>query len=223
MSKIIETLDNLEAIIFDFDGVLADSTEIKTQAFGELYSKYGKKVQNLVINHHLNNFGLSRFEKFKYFEEIILKSTYSEEKGQILSREFSRIVVDKVVNSDWIKGAEKFLNYYYRKLPLFVASGTPQKELVEIIDQREMTKYFKSIHGTPKTKSQIINELVEKYNFNPIRVLMIGDALADFRGAKAAGVQFIGRVNVKDNNIFDKKVLTFSDFNVFFDFDGYLF
>ena len=33
-----------KAIVFDFDGTLVDTFEIKTKAFGEMYQKYGDKI-----------------------------------------------------------------------------------------------------------------------------------------------------------------------------------
>lgn len=32
-----------DAIVFDFDGVLVESVDVKTQAFATLYSEYGRK------------------------------------------------------------------------------------------------------------------------------------------------------------------------------------
>ena len=55
-------LAGLEAIIFDFDGVLVESVDVKTRAFASLYEKYGQKVVAQVEDYHLNNGGIARFE-----------------------------------------------------------------------------------------------------------------------------------------------------------------
>lgn len=39
-----------QAIIFDFDGVVAESGKIKTQAFAELYQSYGEKLLRRLCN-----------------------------------------------------------------------------------------------------------------------------------------------------------------------------
>ena len=42
----IHSLLNSKAIfVFDFDGVLADSVNIKTNAFSKMYEAYGSEVQ----------------------------------------------------------------------------------------------------------------------------------------------------------------------------------
>ena len=35
----------IKAVIFDFDGVILDSVNVKTKAFGSMYSKYGSEVE----------------------------------------------------------------------------------------------------------------------------------------------------------------------------------
>ena len=64
---------NYKVIIYDYDGVICDSLDVKTKAFKELYSQYGPKIQKLVEKYHLENGGVSRFEKFKYYETKLLK------------------------------------------------------------------------------------------------------------------------------------------------------
>ena len=41
--------------IFDFDGVLVDSVEIKAKAFNELYRPYGSEIAEKIVFHHIQN------------------------------------------------------------------------------------------------------------------------------------------------------------------------
>ena len=65
--EIIKILDTKSVFVFDFDGVLADSVNIKTLAFYELYKEYGGSISSKVVEHHEANGGMSRFDKFKYY------------------------------------------------------------------------------------------------------------------------------------------------------------
>ena len=66
IEKIKDLIQIKDNIIFDFDGVITDSVNIKKEAFAELYSKYGSRIQKKVVNHHLEHGGISRFDKIKY-------------------------------------------------------------------------------------------------------------------------------------------------------------
>ncbi|MCX5934210.1 MAG: hypothetical protein NTU99_05390, partial [Pseudanabaena sp. LacPavin_0818_WC45_MAG_42_6] len=50
-----------DAIVFDFDGVLVESVDVKTQAFGTLYAEYGDLIVEQVKAYHLLHGGVSRF------------------------------------------------------------------------------------------------------------------------------------------------------------------
>ena len=51
----------IKAIFWDFDGVIADSVNVKTDAFYEMYLPYGKHIADKVRQYHLNNGGVSRY------------------------------------------------------------------------------------------------------------------------------------------------------------------
>lgn len=200
-----------DAIIFDFDGVLVESVDIKTKAFAALYAAHGAEIVNKVVAYHLLHSGVSRFDKFRYYQENLLGKTFSEEQKESLGHEFSKLVVDAVVAAPWVPGAKEFLEYFHMKIPLFVASGTPDEEVKEIIDKRQMTHYFVSVHGTPAKKGTIIDRICSRHGFDRKRVVLIGDAVADYEGAKLAGVCFIGRIQPSNNNIFPEEVTVIDD------------
>jgi len=183
-----------DAIVFDFDGVLVESVDVKTRAFAALYAEYGDRIVQQVVDHHLEHGGVSRFEKFRYYQEVLLGKILTKEKEVHLGDRFSEYVEDAVVESAYVLGAYEFLENNYRSTPLFVASGTPDQELKRIISRRNMNHYFVSVHGSPAKKGAIIGEILTTHGLNPDRVLMVGDAIADYEGASVAGVKFIGRV-----------------------------
>ena len=60
-------LNSYKAFIFDFDGVLVDSVNIKANAFGELFKEFGSEIQKKIIEHHLSHGVMARAEKIKYY------------------------------------------------------------------------------------------------------------------------------------------------------------
>ena len=185
----------IKTIILDFDGVIVESVDIKTEAFKELFKKYPEK-QDEILNYHLANNALSRYIKFEYIYKEILKKKYNEEVKSKLGREFSNLVFQKVIECPYVKGAEGFLKSFSEKYPLYVASATPQEELNRIISARNLDKYFKKVWGTPPgNKIEFIQNILNKENAKPIEAIYIGDMLRDYEIARKTGVFFIGRKN----------------------------
>lgn len=201
-----------QAIIFDFDGVVVESGEIKTQAFADLYQSHGEHVVAEVVDYHTRNGGMSRYRKFRYFQKTFLDMpplTDSEE--QMLDRQFSKLVVEAVIACKAVAGVNELIQQQSTRIPLFVASGTPEVELKVIVEQRGLASYFKEVRGAPALKQTIIAEFLSSYSLTPEKVLMIGDAIADYEGAQANGTAFLGRVLPGDKNPFPADVETVPD------------
>lgn len=198
-----------DAIIFDFDGVLAESMDIKTQAFKTMFAPYGTKVVEKVIEHHLKFGGLSRFEKFKHYYENFIGLPLSEEDMDELSKVFTELVLQKSIDAPWIAGAKEFLESNYKDNNFFILSGTPQKELELLIEKRNMRKYFKGVYGTPPEKPKSIKSIVERNYYTHTKVLYIGDTLGDLGDAQEAGIEFIG---LTTKTIFPDGINTVKDF-----------
>jgi len=181
-----------DALVFDFDGVLVESVDAKTRAFEQLYAAYGPGVRAKVVAYHLEHGGKSRYEKFRHFHHAFLGKPLSAAEEASLGQQFSALVEDSVVQARWIAGAREFLEAHHERLPLFVASGTPDDELKRIIDRRGMTRYFRDARGSPASKADILAGFVTGHGLNPGRVLMVGDSRTDLAGAQEAGVQFLG-------------------------------
>ena len=50
-----------DVIVFDFDGTLIQSDEIKTWAFGKMFEEYGEEIVRQVMDYHQEHEGVSRF------------------------------------------------------------------------------------------------------------------------------------------------------------------
>ncbi len=202
-----------DAIIFDFDGVLVESVDVKTQAFASMYMEYGQEIVEKVVAYHLKHCGVSRFNKFRYYEEVLLEKKLDAEKEKTLGEFFSKLVIDAVVAAPWVPGAKEFLDRYSNDISLFVASGTPNDEIKEIVEKRGMSNYFISVHGTPDKKAEIINGICDRHGFDRKRVLMVGDANADYEGAQLANVRFLGRCQHRES-LFPSEVQLINDLRI---------
>jgi HAD superfamily hydrolase (TIGR01549 family) len=184
----------IEAILFDFDGVLVESSEIKTEAFRQLFSAYPEKAHE-IVTYHKRNMGISRYVKFRYFFENILGKELSREQEIELGERFSQIVLKKIETAPFVPGAIDFLNAHYRKTPLFIVSGTPHEELHYIVKKRGISHYFQEIHGTPRKKPEIILDILSRHSWHPSNAVFVGDAESDLEAANQTAVSFVARIS----------------------------
>ena len=192
----------IKAVIFDFDGVLVESAEIKTEAFGQLFSTYPDKVHE-IVEYHKRNMGISRYVKFRYFYENILGKKLSHDEEIELGEKFSQIVLEKILKAPFVGGALDFLDKYHKKIPLFIASGTPDNELQYIVEERGISRYFKEIHGTPRKKPEIVLDILSRYSLNAPEVVFVGDAESDLKASRETSVRFIARISPGNDALLD--------------------
>jgi len=189
----------IRAIIFDFDGVILDSVDIKTKAFARLFEDHGPGVVRQVVAHHLANGGVSRFRKFAHIYEHILQCPMPDGESERLGEKFSELVFDEIVKAAFIPGASEFLRDYHTRFQCFVASGTPEDELRSIVELRSLSAYFTGVFGTPSTKEEIALRIVAAHSFMRDEVVFIGDAMTDYKAALATGLDFIGIASGGEN------------------------
>jgi phosphoglycolate phosphatase-like HAD superfamily hydrolase len=194
-------------IIFDFDGVLVESVNVKTQAFAKLFEPEGPAVVKQVVHYHLMNGGVSRYEKIKHAYQMFLKRSLPEDELANLGRQFSDLVVAEVVRAPWVKGAREFVSRFHNTLNFSIVSGTPHEELVGIVRLRKMDKYFRNVLGTPPKKEDIVFDLVQNQPYGKEEIVLIGDSLQDLESARKANVQFIARIESPSSPLNQEKGL----------------
>lgn len=194
----------IKTIFWDFDGVISESLDVKTKAFYDLYLPYGKEIAEKVKQHHLDNGGMSRFEKFKYYHSNFLGYEIDENKIKELANQFSSLVLQGVIEAEEVKGVRTVLEKYYKTMNFFVVTGTPTKESELIINKKKMSQYFISICGSPKKKDVWCEELIKQYDLQPSEILFIGDANSDFNAATKNKLNFLLRWHKSNRVLFEK-------------------
>lgn len=191
----------IEAIIFDFDGVLCESIDVKKAAFRRLFRRYPEHLDK-ILDYHLRNGGISRFEKFRVIYRDILKMELTSQKSAELGKKFSAYSYSAVVRAPLVKGTKKFLEEYHRLIRLFIASGTPEEEMRAIVQKKGLTHYFRKVYGSPRSKYEIIKTILKENRLKAEQVVFVGDSINDYEGSSQAGVYFVGRIPTGQFNPF---------------------
>jgi len=195
----------IKAIIFDFDGVIVESVQVKTDAFAEIYNPFGKEIVQKVVKHHKANGGISRFEKFELYHKEFLGIGLTVQEINQMSKIFSSIVLENVISAPYVKGAYEFISKHNRDYDYFISSATPEDEILEIVKAREILKFFNGVYGSPEQKDQHIKKIIKENKYNNSEIVFIGDAVSDRNAAKNNNIRFIARIISYESCLLNEK------------------
>ena len=178
-----------------FDGVILDSMTVKSNAFAELFSAHPQWAIDSIVSYHIENGGMSRRQKIEYFFSQIIKEKAPCELSQ-LEAKFGYCVLKTLQDPKFvIKDCSDFIQNTYPFLPLFVASAAPEDEVIELLKHHGLFNYFKAIGGSPRLKSDIINDFLVRFNLDSKSCVLIGDSINDLKAAEKSGIHFWGYNN----------------------------
>lgn len=183
----------LKCLVFDCDGVLLDSVHIKARAFARLAEPYGAEARDRFVMYHALHGGVSRYRKFAWFFEEELGRPITPAESEAWGRKFAEYALDEVRSCPMIPGVLEVLRRWHGRLPMFVCSGAPREELELILAERNLTRFFNGIHGSPPAKDRLLAAIVAgQPELLAAETLMIGDATTDRDAAETVGTRFYG-------------------------------
>ncbi len=199
---------NLEALIFDMDGVIVDSEPIWIASKQQMLREQGVKVPD---TYHHQLFGTTlEFMWTHMQQEFNLPLTVAEciARGEEIRNE---MLAKETVKS--IPGTiELIKNLHQAGIPLAIASSSSNEGIAKAVDGLKIREYFKVLvsgedceHSKPFP--DVFLKAAEKLGVNPKNCLVIEDATNGVKAAKAAGMICLGF----ENPAFTKQDLSLAD------------
>ncbi|MEQ8330637.1 MAG: HAD hydrolase-like protein [Longimicrobiales bacterium] len=189
-------MTRIAALVLDFDGLLVESNGVKDEAFRTIFARY-PEVESEAWAFHRTHVSRSRYDKFRHLVETLLgvpSGAGADARVEALVADFSALVAHRVAEVPEVPGATPFLRTWSQRLPLYLASMTPQVELEAIVERRGIRGYFREIFGCPPhRKDEVLRLCAEELGVETDAVIMIGDAPGDMEAAARAGAGFMGR------------------------------
>lgn len=183
----------ISLVVFDCDGILLESVDVKTKAFAQTVAEHGAEAVTRLIDYHMAHGGVSRYEKFEWFYREVLGREITQNELQALGGRFKQLAFEGVMNAPMVQGAMDAIEALHGKLPLYVVSGTPHEELNMVLDTRTLTPFFQGIYGSPPDKIELLHRIIKQQSVYPAEILMIGDSTTDLMAAQECGTLFYGR------------------------------
>ncbi|HNE05577.1 MAG TPA: HAD family hydrolase [Anaerolineales bacterium] len=172
-------------VIFDYDGVLADTLDDLIH-FGQ------EACNQLGVNHVVTKDDLSNLEVMSF-------ATYGRacEVPEPLIDEFVKISLDlfakKASPPAIFNGVREVIQHFSNKHKIAIVTTNSSQNVHAFLTQHGLDSLVHAVYGvdTPGSKAQKISIARERFANNGEAIFMIGDALSDIRSAKEAGVTSI--------------------------------
>jgi len=191
-----EVFSELEAVVFDMDGVIARSEEAWIQSEREFLEGKGIYLgeegwRDFQLRHAPYLAGRNQREAARFYQEVFeLKESVEEirrERMEIVRRYFREV--------ELVPGAAELISALGESgLPLGLASGSPL-ELIELVLQRyDLERYFSAVisgdeihEGKPNPTIYLL--AAQELKVKAARCLVLEDAPNGVKAAKAAGMR----------------------------------
>lgn len=182
---------NYDVYIFDCDGVILDSNQLKIDAMRnalELIVNDSLQVSKCV-DYFRNNFGRSRFHHIDVFVEqfLLVNTSFKAEVKERILNAYSYQCKSLYLKAELTPGFIDFIGLLKGKK--YIASGSEQQELRDVFTTRKLDTYFNDIYGSPTKKLDLVANILTLNSDKS--AVMFGDALSDLEASQLNDIDFI--------------------------------
>lgn len=192
----------LKALIFDCDGVIADSEHLHFSLFQKVLAEVGIALtQAEYVEKYL------AMDDRGCFEAVFKangKALSEEERARLIAQKTALYKKTAAQNLVILPGVVEFVMAVSQKYPLAMASGALKEEVLLMIEAAGIRHYFDAVvaaedvkNGKPAPDAYLkaLEELNKKHpgkNIQPSECLVVEDSIHGLMSAHAAGMKVVG-------------------------------
>jgi len=195
-------MDKIKAIIFDMDGVIINSEKIWEECEINFLKQFIEKIDNEILNEILGQSVAGIFD--------LLSLKYPKKMKNITKdyffKSYEEFGLQNIYNkTEMTAGLCHFLEKYYKKLPLVIASSSLNSWIEKTLKRHNLYKYFINItSGQEVVKSKPAPDIFflacKKLKINTSDSLIIEDSKNGIIAAKMAKIKVCGFKNGYNDN-----------------------
>lgn len=185
----------VKVIVFDFDGVIVPSEEIKADGYSLMFSEFGEAVPAEAVKSARKEFANAKGNRYDIIRSILARIGFEgslDEGVEKYGERYSTIVRSRIADLAVEPSVREFLSVLSKKYPLYINSNNPDVALRDTLSSLDLSGYFKSVFGSSCTKLQNLRTIAEAEKVHPDRILFIGDGEGDWSAAREFGCRFVG-------------------------------
>lgn len=180
----------IKHVVFDFDGTLVDSNEIKIDAFAEIAKEFDRGLEALAAVRG-DGGPQGRFAAFERFSQQIGASD-PVRMGKDLAARYSQLCEDRISCCPSCPGAPEVIGALRdMDCKVYLNSATPEVALLPILRRRGWLELFDKAKGLPVSKTENLLIMMKAVGARPEECVVIGDKDDDAQSAAAYGCRYI--------------------------------
>ena len=181
----------LQAIIFDVDGTLWNTTELVADAWQRAGEEYATKGVVTITGEQLR-------KEFGKPMDLIARNLFPEENASIQEKILKKCkkyeeLILKETNQDLLYShVWETLQSLSKKYKLFIVSNCQEGYIPLFLEKNKLQRYiidFECYGATLQSKGDNIRNLMERNGIR--RAVYVGDTIGDFEATKKAGIPFV--------------------------------
>ncbi len=188
----------IRCVVFDFDGTLVRSNEIKVRIFYEVVEPFDCPLE--IVEAALaspspgNRYQVLGQIAERLAEKGLLSGSCSVgDAARMMSDEYSALCEKAIANCPEVAGAERTLGWLRRQgYSTFLNSATPRAHLQRLVGLRSLDLYFVGVYGGPASKATNLRRIFMAAGVKGEEILTVGDGDDDRAAAVATGCHFAG-------------------------------
>lgn len=190
----------IRCVVFDFDGTLVDSNEIKRRALFDVLRPFDPGGESVARVLDAPDAG-DRYSVTRTLAELLAgrgalpPERSPEEWAAAWARDYGLACERGIAAAEEIPGAKAVLAWLRaRGTPLYISSSTPREALQRVVELRSLKPFFEEIHGRPPGKTEHLAAISSRSGAGAREILLVGDGEDDRQAARAFGCRFAGVV-----------------------------
>ena len=193
-------ISDLAAVVFDFDGTLVDSATIKREAFYE--ATFEIQGSDRLVEQLLS--ADPPLDRYQIMWRVASSGTPLVPDLELIASDlasrYSQICRERITKAPEINGATAIIRALFaQSIPMYISSATPIAELTTVVSARPWSRFIRKCFGSPDTKINHLQKVMDSENAPAENILMIGDLKSDKDAAMSLGCMFgaVGSAHVE--------------------------
>ena len=200
---------NIKNLVFDFDGVIANTNHVKTNAFKEVLNHFSLPHSEKLMKYNKGNGGITALKKFEYYCKYIYESC--PQTPENLEKEFRNIVKNSLLDQEY----DPYINALAEmkeRYTCHIISGGNQSEIINYLQRHGIYSVFDGyILGNPISKDENYQFYCE--NIDPDQSIYFGDSLLDGKLSYKYRVPFVFISHWSDVSLSELEKTDYESFN----------